>query len=75
MHISMELLIVIIIQCITVGIFVGTLKGFQKIVEFRLKALESMNQEALALKERVALLEQSDKTQWKKIDSISKAQA
>ena len=72
MNITMELAIIIIAQLITIGIFIGKLNGFQKIVEFRLNHLEKKQDRHNSLVERVAIVENTSSAAHRRLDDLTK---
>lgn len=67
MNISVELGLSIAAQLITIGIFVGKLNTFQKMVEFRLDRLESKQDKYNHLQERMTRAEESVKSAHKRL--------
>ena len=70
MTLSHEILIVIFTNFITIGIFVGRLGGFQKMVDFRLDKIEKKQDEQKILVERIVVVERDIKTAFIRIDEI-----
>lgn len=62
MNISVELGLSIAAQLVTIGIFVGKLNTFQKMVEFRLDRLENKQDKYNHLQERMTRNEESLKS-------------
>lgn len=67
MNISVELGLSIAAQILTIGIFVGKLNTFQKMVEFRLDRLESKQDKYNHLQERMTRAEESVKSAHKRL--------
>lgn len=67
MNISVELGLSIAAQLITIGIFVGKLNTFQKMVEFRLDRLEKKQDRYNHLQERMTRNEESLKSAHKRL--------
>ena len=70
MNISVELGLSIAAQLITIGIFVGKLNTFQKMVEFRLDRLESKQDKYNHLQERMTRAEESVKSAHKRLGEV-----
>lgn len=70
MNISIELGLSIAAQLITIGIFVGKLNTFQKMVEFRLDRLESKQDKYNHLQERMTRAEESVKSAHKRLNEV-----
>ena len=70
MNISVELGLTIAAQLITIGIFVGKLNTFQKMVEFRLDRLESKQDKYNHLQERTIRNEESIKSAHKRLGEV-----
>jgi len=70
MNISLEISILIISQLITIGIFVGKLHGFQKIVEYRLSIMEGKQEKHNNFVERLISVENSAKAMHKRLDYL-----
>ncbi|MDD6174064.1 MAG: hypothetical protein PUB86_07300 [Elusimicrobia bacterium] len=70
MNISVELGLSIAAQLITIGIFVGKLNTFQKMVEFRLDRLESKQDKYNHLQERMTRAEESVKSAHKRLNEV-----
>lgn len=70
MNISVELGLSIAAQLITIGIFVGKLNTFQKMVEFRLDRLESKQDKYNHLQERMTRNEESLKSAHKRLNEV-----
>ena len=70
MNISVELGLSIAAQLITIGIFVGKLNTFQKMVEFRLDRLEKKQDRYNHLQERMTRTEESVKSAHKRLNEV-----
>lgn len=70
MNISVELGLTIAAQLITIGIFVGKLNTFQKMVEFRLDQLEKKQDRYNHLQERMTRNEESLKSAHKRLGEV-----
>lgn len=70
MNISVELGLSIAAQLITIGIFVGKLNTFQKMVEFRLDRLEKKQDRYNHLQERMTRNEESLKSAHKRLNEV-----
>ena len=70
MNISVELGLSIATQLITIGIFVGKLNTFQKMVEFRLDRVEKKQDRHNHLQERMARNEESLKSAHKRLNEV-----
>lgn len=70
MNISVELGLTIAAQLITIGIFVGKLNTFQKMVEFRLDRLEKKQDRYNHLQERTTRTEESLKSAHKRLNEV-----
>lgn len=70
MSISMELMIVIIVNVLTAGIFLGGLAMSIKFVEQQIKRLEEKQDKHNNLIERMVKVEESTKSAHKRIDNF-----
>ncbi len=70
MNISAELLLLITINIISAGIFIGGLATSIKFIETQIKRLEIKQDKHNNLIERMAIVEQSLKSAHKRIDKI-----
>ena len=70
MNISVELGLSIAAQILTIGIFVGKLNTFQKMVEFRLDRLEKKQDRYNHLQERMTRTEESVKSAHKRLNEV-----
>ena len=70
MNISIELGLSIAAQLITIGIFVGKLNTFQKMVEFRLDRLESKQDKYNHLQERMTRNEENIKSVHERLNEM-----
>lgn len=70
MSISMELMIVIIVNVLTAGIFLGGLAMSIKFIEQRIKRLEEKQDKHNNLIERMVKVEESTKSAHKRIDNF-----
>ena len=64
------LCISIIVNLVSIGVFIGQMKGFKEMVEFRFKQLETKQDKYNHLQERLAVLERDNKTAFKLIDQL-----
>lgn len=60
----------IIVNLISIGVYIGQMKGFKEMVEFRFKQLEDKQDKYNHLQERLAVLERDNKTAFKLIDQL-----
>lgn len=60
----------IIVNLISIGVYIGQMKGFKEMVEFRFKQLEVKQDKYNHLQERLAVLERDNKTAFKLIDQL-----
>lgn len=70
MSISMELMIVIIVNVLTAGIFLGGLDMSIKFIEQQIKRLEEKQDKHNNLIERMVKVEESTKSAHKRIDNF-----
>ena len=70
MSISMELMIVIIVNVLTAGIFLGGLAMRIKFIEQQIKRLEEKQDKHNNLIERMVKVEESTKSAHKRIDNF-----
>ena len=70
MSISMELMIVIIVNILTAGIFLGGLAMSIKFIEQQIKRLEEKQDKHNNLIERMVKVEESTKSAHKRIDNF-----
>ena len=70
MPISMELMIVIIVNVLTAGIFLGGLAMSIKFIEQQIKRLEEKQDKHNNLIERMVKVEESTKSAHKRIDNF-----
>jgi hypothetical protein len=68
MIISTEFGLVLAVQLLTIGIFVGTLKASMKFFELKLKALEEKQDRHNGWVERIIVNEQRGKAAHKRLD-------
>jgi len=73
MNISLELALTLVVQLITVGIFIGKINAFQKMTEFRFGQLERKQDKYNHMQERLAVVENSDKSAHHRIDRLMEA--
>lgn len=71
MNISLEFLLVIIINVLSAGIFLGGLAVSIKFIEEQIKRLEKKQDKHNSLIERMAVVEQSTKSAHYRIDELS----
>lgn len=77
MELTVELIgviVVIVVQLISVGIFVGQNKAFKEHITFRLDELEKKQDKHNSLIERMYVVEQSTKVAHERIDKIENHQ-
>lgn len=60
----------IIVNLISIGVFVGQMKGFKELMVFRLDALEAKQNKYNHLQERIAVLERDNKTAFHLIEQV-----
>ncbi len=70
MSITSELFIIIIINVVSAGVFIGGLAMSIKFIELQIKRLEEKQDKHNSLIERMAIVEQSTKSAHHRIDSI-----
>jgi cell division protein FtsL len=70
MSISIEIAIVIIINLVSIGIWVGSISSFKKHINYRLDKLEAKQDKHNNLIERMAIVEQSTKSAHHRIDDM-----
>ena len=70
MSISMELMIVIVVNVLTAGIFLGGLAMSIKFIEQQIKRLEEKQDKHNNLIERMVKVEESTKSAHKRIDNF-----
>ena len=70
MQISSELLLLIVINLVSAGIFIGGLATSIKFIEGQIKRLEIKQDKHNNLIERMAIVEQSVKSAHKRIDKM-----
>ena len=75
MSISMELMIVIVVNVLTAGIFLGGLAMSIKFIEQQIKRLEEKQDKHNNLIERMVKVEESTKSAHKRIDNIEGKEA
>lgn len=75
MSISMELMIVIIVNVLTAGIFLGGLAMSIKFIEQQIKRLEEKQDKHNNLIERMVKVEESTKSAHKRIDNFEGKEA
>lgn len=61
----------IIVNLISIGVFIGQMKGFKELIIFRLDALETKQNKYNHLQERVAVLERDNKTAFHLIEQMN----
>lgn len=72
MSISLELMIVIVINVLTAGIFLGGLAMSIKFIEQQIKRLEEKQDKHNNLVERMVKVEESTKSAHKRLDILDK---
>lgn len=72
MKITLELGIMLVVQILTIGIFVGQIKGFKDLFTYRLNELEKKQDKHNNLIQRMTIVEQSTKSAHHRIDEIKK---
>lgn len=70
MSISIEIAIVIIVNLVSIGIWVGSISSFKKHINYRLDKLEAKQDKHNNLIERMAIVEQSTKSAHRRIDDM-----
>lgn len=70
MSISIEIAIVIIVNLVSIGIWVGSISSFKKHINYRLDKLEAKQDKHNNLIERMAIVEQSTKSAHHRIDDM-----
>ncbi|MBO5010893.1 MAG: hypothetical protein J6C49_00340 [Elusimicrobiaceae bacterium] len=70
MNLSPELALTLVVQLITVGIFIGKINAFQKMTEFRFVQLERKQDKYNHMQERLAVVESSNKSAHHRIDNL-----
>lgn len=75
MSISMELMIVIVVNVLTAGIFLGGLAMSIKFIEQQIKRLEEKQDKHNNLIERMVKVEESTKSAHKRIDNFEGKEA
>lgn len=70
MSISIEITIVIIVNLVSIGIWVGSISSFKKHINYRLDKLEAKQDKHNNLIERMAIVEQSTKSAHHRIDDM-----
>lgn len=61
----------IIVNLISIGVFIGQMKGFKELTVFRFNRLEEKQDKYNHLQERVAVLERDNKTAFHLIEQMS----
>lgn len=64
------LLLSVCVNLIAIGKFVGKIDGLEKLIDFRLLALEQKQDKYNHLQERLAVLERDNKTAFKMLDKL-----
>lgn len=70
MNISVEIGIVIIINLVSIGVWVGGISSFKKHINYRLDELEKKQDKHNNLVERMVTVEQSTKSAHHRIDDL-----
>ena len=70
MNLSPEFILSLIVQLLTIGIFVGSLKATVKSIERRIETLEEKQDKHNGWVERVIVVEQSTKSAHRRIDGL-----
>lgn len=70
MSISLEIAIVLIVNLISIGVWVGSIISFKKHINYRLDKLEAKQDKHNNLIERMAIVEQRTKSAHHRIDDI-----
>lgn len=60
----------IVVQLISIGIFVGRIDALKELFQFRLNALEQKQNKYNNMQERLAVVENSDKVAHHRIDTL-----
>lgn len=72
MNISIEIAIVLIVNLVSIGIWVGSMSSFKKHINYRLDKLEEKQDKHNNLIERMAIVEQSTKSAHHRLDHLEK---
>lgn len=70
MNISIEIAIVLVVNLVSIGIWVGSMSSFKKHINYRLDKLEEKQDKHNNLIERMVAVEQSTKSAHHRIDGI-----
>jgi len=70
MNISIEIAIVLVVNLISIGIWVGSISSFKKHINYRLDKLEAKQDKHNNLIERMTVVEQSTKSAHHRIDDM-----
>ena len=70
MNISIEIAIVLVVNLVSIGIWVGSKSSFKKHINYRLDKLEEKQDKHNNLIERMVAVEQSTKSAHHRIDGI-----
>lgn len=70
MSISIEVALVLVVNLISIGIWVGSMSSFRKHINYRLDKLEEKQDKHNKLIERMTVVEQSVKSAHHRIDGI-----
>ncbi len=71
--VSLEVLILLVVNLISIGVWVGSISSFKKHINYRLDKLEEKQDKHNNLIERMAIVEQSTKSAHHRIDHIEHA--
>lgn len=72
MTITHEFLFIIVVQCLTAGVFIGGLAMSIKFIEAQIKRLEEKQDKHNNLIERMGIVEQSTKSAHHRIDELKR---
>ena len=71
--VSLEVLILLVVNLISIGVWVGSISSFKKHINYRLDKLEEKQDKHNNLIERMAIVEQSTKSAHHRLDHIEHA--
>lgn len=70
--VSLEVLILLVVNLISIGVWVGSISSFKKHINYRLDKLEEKQDKHNNLIERMAIVEQSTKSAHHRLDHLEK---
>lgn len=73
MSLSVEVYILLVVNLVSIGIWVGSISSFKKHINYRLDKLEEKQDKHNNLIERMTVVEQSTKSAHHRIDHIEHA--